>query len=179
MLLESPHRGDSNEYTQNTIFSIKKENHSNFFPNLQPWYIFWGWSGGAMVLGKLPVPGRPTIWMTVGQGPIVLAVGAGGGCLNIFTLFYPFSPLSPSLWETARYRLKYCLKGPLNPKNQPTKGLKNEFETPRVNEPSGFEPLKIFGMSLQISVTPELHYHTESMEFWVQLFKTSLALRSR
>ena len=21
-----------------------------------------------MVLGKLPVPGRPTIWMTVGQG---------------------------------------------------------------------------------------------------------------
>ena len=33
-----------------------------------------------MVLGKLPVPGRPTIWMTVGQGPIVLAVGAGGGC---------------------------------------------------------------------------------------------------
>ena len=40
-----------------------------------------GWSGGAMVLGKLPVPGRPTIWMTVGQEPIVLAVGAGGGCL--------------------------------------------------------------------------------------------------
>ena len=32
-----------------------------------------------MVLGKLPVPGRPTILMTVGQGPIVLAVGAGGG----------------------------------------------------------------------------------------------------
>ena len=32
-----------------------------------------------MVLGKLPVPGRPTIWMTVGKGPIVIAVGAGGG----------------------------------------------------------------------------------------------------
>ena len=32
-----------------------------------------------MVLGKFPVPGRPTILMTVGQGPIVLAVGAGGG----------------------------------------------------------------------------------------------------
>ena len=37
-----------------------------------------------MVLGKLPVPGRPTIWVIVGQGPIALAVGAGGGCLNIF-----------------------------------------------------------------------------------------------
>ena len=75
-----------------------------------------------MVLGKLPVPGRPTIWITVGQGPTALAVGAGGGCLDIFTLIYPFFPLSPSLWETARYRLKYCLKGPLNPKptNQPT-----------------------------------------------------------
>ena len=78
-----------------------------------------GWSGGAMMLGKLPVPGRPTILITVGQGPIALAVGAGGGGLDIFTLLYPFSPLSPSLWETARYRLKYCLKGPFNPK-QPT-----------------------------------------------------------
>ena len=65
-----------------------------------------------MVPGKLPVPGRPTILITVGQGPCALAVGAGGGCLDIFILIYPFSPLSPSLWETARYRLKYCLKGP-------------------------------------------------------------------
>ena len=75
-----------------------------------------------MVLGKLPVPGRPAVWITVGQGPAALAVGAGGGGLDIFTLIYPFSPLSPSLWETARYRLKYCLKGPLSPKpiNQPT-----------------------------------------------------------
>ena len=78
-----------------------------------------------MVLGKLPVPGRPTILITVGQGPIALAEGAGGGSLDIFTLIYLFSPHSPSLWETARYRLKYCLKGPLNPKptNQPTKKI--------------------------------------------------------
>ena len=65
-----------------------------------------------MVLGKLPVPGRPTIRITVGQGPTAFAVGAVGGCLDIFTLIYPFFPLS----QTARYRLKYCLKGPLNPK---------------------------------------------------------------
>ena len=64
-----------------------------------------GRSGGAKVLGKLPVPGRPTIWITVGQGLTALAVGAGGGCLDIFTLIYPFSPLSPSLWETARYSI--------------------------------------------------------------------------
>ena len=58
---------------------------------------------------KLPVPGRPTIWMTVGQGPTAPAVAAGGGCLDIFTLIYHFSSLSPSLWVTAQYRLKYCL----------------------------------------------------------------------
>ena len=58
-----------------------------------------GWSGGAMVLGKLPVPGRPTILITVGQGPIALAVGAGGGGLDIFTLIYPFSSLSLSLGD--------------------------------------------------------------------------------
>ena len=78
-----------------------------------------------MALGKLPVLGRPTIWMVVGQGPTALTVGAGGGGLDIFTLIYPFSLLSPSLWETARYRLKYCLKGPLNPK-QPTNQPKSK-----------------------------------------------------
>ena len=69
-----------------------------------------------MVLGKLPVPGRPTILITAGKGPIALAVGGGG--LDIFTLIYPFSSFSPSLGD-GRFRLKYCLKGPLNPK-QPT-----------------------------------------------------------
>ena len=36
-------------------------------------------------------------WIIVGQGPIVLAVGAGEGCLDIFSLIYLFSFLSPSL----------------------------------------------------------------------------------
>ena len=40
-----------------------------------------------MVLGKLPVPGRP---ITAGQGPTALVVGAVGGCLDVFTLIYPF-----------------------------------------------------------------------------------------
>ena len=50
-----------------------------------------------MLLDKLPVPGRPTIRMTAGQGPIVLAVGAGRGCLDIFILLYPLSSFSLSL----------------------------------------------------------------------------------
>ena len=46
-----------------------------------------------MVLGKLPVPGRPTFWIIVGQGPIALAVVADGGCRwGLFGHF--FSPLS-------------------------------------------------------------------------------------
>ena len=52
-----------------------------------------------MVLGKLPVTGRPTILITVGQGSIALAVGAGGGRLDIFTLVYPFSSFSLSLGD--------------------------------------------------------------------------------
>ena len=32
-----------------------------------------------MVLGKLPVLGRPPVWMIVGQGPVALVVREGGG----------------------------------------------------------------------------------------------------
>ena len=39
-----------------------------------------------MVLGKLLVPGRPTVWITVGQGPTALAVGAGVGVVWTFLL---------------------------------------------------------------------------------------------
>ena len=34
-------------------------------------YIYLDWSGGAMVLGQLPIPGRP-IRITIGQGPTAL-----------------------------------------------------------------------------------------------------------
>ena len=56
-----------------------------------------------MVLGGLPVPGRPTIWMIVGQGPTALTVGAGGGLFGHFFFLSSilFSPRSPSPWETA------------------------------------------------------------------------------
>ena len=46
----------------------------------------------AGVVGWCDGPGRPTTWMTVGQGPTALAVGAG---LNIYTLLYLFFLLSP------------------------------------------------------------------------------------
>ena len=81
-----------------------------------------GWSGGAMVLGKLPVPGRPTNLDYSRARAYCACSGCGWGLFGHFLLVYHFSFLSPSLWEKARYRLKYCLKGPLSPKqliNQP------------------------------------------------------------
>ena len=56
-----------------------------------------------MVLDKLPVPGRPTFWMIVGQGPIALTVGAGGVVrtflfLSILSLlFLPLSGRRPDI----------------------------------------------------------------------------------
>ena len=76
------------------------------------------------------MPGRPTYCrIVVGQGPTALAVGAGGGCLDIFLSSITSLFFLPSLWETTRYRLKYCLKGPLSPK-QPTNQLKPENYRP-------------------------------------------------
>ena len=82
------------------------------------------------MLGKLPVLGRPTNLDYSRARAYLLAVGAGGDCLDIFSLNYHFSGLSPSLWETARYRLKYCLKGRLSPK-QPTNRLHKLYTVKR------------------------------------------------
>ena len=96
-----------------------------------------------MVLGKLPVPGRPTIWVIVGQGPIALAVGAGGGCLDIFTLlFLPLFGRRPDI---------YCLKGPLNPK-QPTNQIRKKDTVFIQNVHSKFS----FKAVLQRSYEPQL-----------------------
>ena len=37
------------------------------------------------------------------EGSTMLAVSAGGGCVDIFSLAYQISSLSPSLWETTQY----------------------------------------------------------------------------
>ena len=65
------------------------------------------------------------IWIIVGQGPIALA-GASGVCLNNFSLVYLLFFFSLPFWETGRYRLKYCQKGPLHPK-QPTNQIQSSL----------------------------------------------------
>ena len=56
-----------------------------------------GWSGGAMVLGKLPVPGRLTNLDYSTARVSVLAVCTGGSCLDIFSLICLFSSFCLSL----------------------------------------------------------------------------------
>ena len=77
-----------------------------------------------MVLGKLPVPGRPANLDYSRARAYCACSGCGWGLFGPFFL----SPIiSPSLWETTRYRLKYCLKGPLSPK-QPTNQQDTSWE---------------------------------------------------
>ena len=81
------------------------------------------------MLGELSVPGRPTSLDDSRARAYCACSRCGWGVSDIFSLSYLFSFLSPSLWETARYRLKYCLKGPLNPKQQPTKYIFSVFSS--------------------------------------------------
>ena len=78
-----------------------------------------------MVLGKLPVPGRPAN-LDYGGAIGYCACSRWGWEFGRFSLSYRFSLLSPSLWEMARYRLKHCLKGPLSP-SQPANQPSNLF----------------------------------------------------
>ena len=67
-----------------------------------------------MVLGKLPVPGRPTT-LEDSRARAYCACSRYGRVLpGHFSLVYHFSFLSPALWETSRCRLEKMSQGPLN-----------------------------------------------------------------
>ena len=79
-----------------------------------------------MVLGKLPVPGRPAglDWSRARTDCAGNRCGWGG--LDVFFISSIISLFFLPLWETARYRLQCCLKGPLSRK-QPTNQLLNRY----------------------------------------------------
>ena len=52
-----------------------------------------------MMLGKLPVPGHPTNLDYSRARAYCARSRCGWSCLDIFSLIYLFSFLSPSLWE--------------------------------------------------------------------------------
>ena len=55
-------------------------------------------------------------WIMGKHVATLLAVDMDEDCLDIFSLAYHISFVSPSLWVMAQERLKYCLKVPSNPK---------------------------------------------------------------
>ena len=57
------------------------EHSVSFFLSYDP---SGGWSGGAMVLGKLPVPGRPTNLDKSRARAYCACIRCGRGCLDIF-----------------------------------------------------------------------------------------------
>ena len=80
-----------------------------------PFFKLGGWGGGVArwCWINFQCGGVLLIRIRVGQGLTVLTVGAGGGCLDIFTLIYYFSFLSPSLGDGPIWT-EYCLKGLLS-----------------------------------------------------------------
>ena len=79
------------------------------------------------MLGKLSVLGRPTSLDDSRARAYRACSRCGWGMFGLFSLIYLFSFLSPSLLETARYRMKYCLKGLLNPR-QPNNSCTYPFK---------------------------------------------------
>ena len=82
-----------------------------------------------MVLGKLPMPGRPTNLDNSRAKAYCACSRCGRGLFWTFLLFYHLSLLSPSFWEMARYtsRLKYCLKRLLSPKQPTNQPIHSKF----------------------------------------------------
>ena len=79
-------------HLENKLLYCRSDKHANYSSHI-PW-------GGRVVQWcrvNFQCRGVLLIWIRVGQGPTALAVGAGGSCLDSFTLVYHFSFLSPSL----------------------------------------------------------------------------------
>ena len=97
-----------------------------------PFYLLFNRSRGTRqklgVVGLCDGPGRGVLRFGYSRASAYCACSrCGWGLFGHFNSpLSSLSFLSPSLWETARYRLKYCLKGPLNqkqPTNQPGQKL--------------------------------------------------------
>ena len=68
--------------------------------NLCPFTLLYGMVGRVMVLGIFQCRSVLLIWITVGQGPAVLAEGARWYCFHAYYMRF----LSPSLWKTVVVR---------------------------------------------------------------------------
>ena len=99
-----------------TFLNFLDNNVIRIHLNQKHWVVRWRWV-------NFQCRGALLIWETVGQGPTALAVGAGGGCLDIFfhssvisLSFLPLSGRRPDIdWNTVS-------KGRETQNNQPNSG---------------------------------------------------------
>ena len=112
--------------------------------------------GVAMVLDKLLVPGRPTNLDNSGARTYCACGRRGRGLFgHFFSHLSLLSSFSLSLWETARYRLKYSPKGPLKPQyNQPTNQGIHVFHLLSIN--GLFQFFCLFFLENRISIFKEI-----------------------
>ena len=121
------------------------------------------------MLGKLPVPRRPTNLDYSRARAYCACSRCGWRLFRHFSLVYHFSFLPPSLWETARYRLKYCLKGPLSLK---TTNQENHYHDYVLENNQGKKPITSINMN-GYSFRELFHFHFAS------LFKRDQLLKER
>ena len=76
------------------------------------------------------------IWIVVGKGPIAIAVGAGGGCLDICSLIYLFPFLSPSLGDGPIYTETLSQRAVKPKNNQPTNPVSYRIQCRHNNQSS-------------------------------------------
>ena len=98
-----------------------------------------GWPGDVMLPGELAVPGHPTNLDSRRARAYYPCSRCGWGLFGHFFSLSIFSHFFLPLWEMARYRLKYCLKGLLDPK-QPAN--QTQFRVYKVINPTALRKAK-------------------------------------
>ena len=80
-----------------TYTKTQTHTHACKHTYIHTYTCYRGWSGGTMVLGKLPVPRRPTYMYYSRARAYCTCSRCGWGGLDIFSLIYHFSFFSFSL----------------------------------------------------------------------------------
>ena len=137
------------EQILDTGFSLTQD-LASFTPKLIPGRGLQSGDGA----GKISVLGCPTIFDNSMARVCCVCSMCLRELVGYFSLTYQVLVFFLLLWETAQYRLKYCLKDLLNPK-QPTNN------SPGTSRNNLGKPLKLSESDLNMT--------------WAQLFKASLA----
>ena len=114
------------------------------------------------MLGRHIVPGRPTNLDNSWARAYCVCSRFGWGLFGHFFSRLSFLFFLP-LCETARYRLKYCLKGPLNPNNQLTKITRSHISYLSLIQVLRTKSKYLLHNKIRMSLTNNLQYSIEKV----------------